>query len=85
MNAGIVHELESNVAKLGSLDAPAGLDPQTAAAIRSAIAEAFIFGFRLIVLACAVLAIASAGVAWWKIPGESAARAPDLRSIAAPD
>ena len=59
--------------------------PRPQQAIRSAIADAFIFGFRLIVLVCAALAIASAGVAWWKIPAESAARAPDLRSIAAPD
>ena len=71
LNAGIVHELESNVAQLGSLDAPAGLDPQIAAAIRSAIAEAFVFSFRLIVMLCAVLAIASAAVAWWKIPAET--------------
>ena len=68
LNAGIVQQLESNVARLGSLDAPPGVDSQTAAEIRSAIAEAFIFGFRLIVLVCAVLAIASAGVAWRKIP-----------------
>ena len=74
LNTGIAHQLESNVARLSSLDAPPGVDSQTAAAIRSAIADAFIFGFRLILLVCAVLAIASAGVAWWKIPAESDAR-----------
>ena len=70
LNVGIVHQLESNVAKLGSLDAPPGVDSQTATAIRSAIADAFIFGFRLILSICAALAIASAGVAWGKIPAE---------------
>ena len=85
LNAGMVHQLESNVAKLGSLDAPPGADPQTAAGIRSAISDAFIFGFRLIVLVCAVLAIASAGVAWQKIPAGSAARAPDPVGVAAAD
>lgn len=70
LNVGIVHQLESNVAKLGSLDAPPSVDSQTATAIRAAIADAFIFGFRLIVLVCAALAIASAGVAWRKIPAE---------------
>lgn len=85
LNIGTVHQLESNVAKLGSLDAPPGVDSQTATAIRSAIADAFIFGFRLIVLACAVLAIASAGIAWWKIPAKSAQRAPDLGGVAAAD
>ena len=85
LNVGIVYQLESNVAKLGSLDVPLGVDSQTAAAIRSAIAGAFIFGFRLIVLVCAVLALASACVAWWKIPAESAARVPDLGGVAAAD
>jgi EmrB/QacA subfamily drug resistance transporter len=85
LNVGIVHQLESNVAKLGSLDAPPGVDSQTAAGIRSAISDAFIFGFRLIVLVCAVLAIASAGVAWRKLPAESAARVPDLGGVAGAD
>jgi predicted MFS family arabinose efflux permease len=85
LNVGIVHQLESNVAKLGSLDAPPGVDSQTAAGIRSAVSDAFIFGFRLIVLVCAVLAIASAGVAWRKLPAESAARVPDLGGVAGAD
>lgn len=75
INADIVHELESNVARLGSLDAPSSVAPQTAAIIRSAVAEAFIFSFRLIMLLCACLAIASAGVAWRRIPSQSAERA----------
>jgi EmrB/QacA subfamily drug resistance transporter len=85
LNADIVHQMESNVAKLGSLDVPPGVDSQTAEAIRSAIADAFIFGFRLIVLVCAALAIASAGVAWRNIPAESASRSPDLGGVAAAD
>jgi EmrB/QacA subfamily drug resistance transporter len=68
LNAGVVSQLESNATKLGDLDAPSGVDSQSAAAIRSAIAKAFVFGFRLIVVVCAVLALASAGVAWRKIP-----------------
>ena len=83
LNAGVVQQLESNVAKLGSLVAPSGIDSQTATTIRSAIAESFIFGFRLIMLLCAGLAIASAAVAWRKIPAESAARVPDLGDVAA--
>jgi len=71
LNADVVRELESNVAKLGSLDAPAGLDSKTAAAIRSSIAEAFVFGFRLIAVMCAVLAVTSALVALRKIPSAS--------------
>ncbi len=85
LDVDIVHQLESNVARLGSLDAPPGVDSQTAAAIRSAIADAFVFGFRLIVLVCAVLAIASAVVAWWKIPAKSAARDQKLGAVEAAD
>jgi MFS family permease len=85
LKVDIVHQLESNVARLGSLDAPPGVDSQTAAAIRSASAGAFVFGFRLIVLVCAVLAIASAVVAWWKIPAKSAARDQKLGAVEAAD
>lgn len=85
LNVGIEHQLESDVAKLGGLDAPPGVDSQTAAAIRSAIADAFILGFRLIVLVGAFLAIASAGIAWWKIHAKSARETPDLGGVAAAD
>ena len=83
--ADIVHELESNTTKLGGLDAPSSADPGSTAAIRSAIAQAFVFGFRLIMLLCAGLAVASAAVAWRKIPSQSADRAPDLGRAAAAD
>ena len=72
LRADVVHELELNVAKLGSLDAPPSVDPQTALAIRAAVAESFVFGFRLIMFVCAGLAVASAAVAWRKIPAEQA-------------
>jgi len=65
------------------LGAASGIDSQTTTTIRSAIAESFIFGFRLIVLLCAGLATASAAVAWREIPAESAARVPDLGDVAA--
>jgi len=85
LNPDMVQELESNTTKLGSLDAPSNADPGDAAAIRSAIAQAFIFGFRLIMLLCAGLAIASAAFAWWKIPSQRAERAPDFGRAAAAD
>ncbi len=68
LRADVVHELESNVARLGDLTAPPGLDSQTSATIRGAVAQAFVFGFRVIMLLCASLALASAAVAWRKIP-----------------
>ena len=75
LNGSLVHELESNAARLGGLDAPSGTDPETAATIRSAVAQAFVFGFRLIMVLCAGFATASAAVAWRKIPSQKAERA----------
>jgi len=83
LNAATVQELESNVAELGHLGPPSGVAPQTASMIRSAIDESFVFGFRLIMVLCAVFAIASAGVGWWKIPSSSTVKASDLGGIAA--
>jgi hypothetical protein len=85
LNPSIVHQLQSDVAKLGGLDAPTEVDALNAAKIRLAIAKAFVFGFRLIVVLCAVLALASAIVAWRKIPARSVARASGFRSAAAAD
>jgi hypothetical protein len=82
LSAAIVQQLESNAVKLGSLEPSSGTDSQIAAAIRSAIAEAFIFGFRLIMLCCAGLATASAAVASFKIPSRSVERAPDFSRVA---
>jgi EmrB/QacA subfamily drug resistance transporter len=79
----MVQQLESNVAKLGNLDAPPSADPQTAATIRCDISQAFVFGFRLIMLLCTCLALASAFVAWRKIPAQIAARVPDLGGVTA--
>ena len=77
LDASVVQQLESNAAKLAGLGVPAGVDSQTASTIRSAITESFIFGFRLIMLLCAGLSIASAATAWRKIPVSSAATVPD--------
>jgi EmrB/QacA subfamily drug resistance transporter len=63
-----IRYLESNVAKFGNLEPPSNLDPQTTGKIRAAITHAFVFGFRVIMLSCAGLAIASAAVAWRMIP-----------------
>jgi len=56
--------IRANLVKLGGLEVPASLDAGTAATVQADIRQAFIFGFRLIMLACSGLAMASAGVAW---------------------
>jgi hypothetical protein len=72
LDSSVVRDLESNVARLGGLDAPTNLGPEITANIRAAITSAFIFGFRFIMLVCAGLAIASAAVAWRMIPARGA-------------
>lgn len=85
LNADIVHQLESNAAKLGNLDSPSNVDSTMAATIRSSIADAFVFGFRMIMILCAFLAAMSAFVAWQRIPAQSAARPAQFGSVATAD
>jgi len=63
-----LRELHANASKLAGLQAPAGLDPGMEARIRESIQKAFVFGFRIVMLICAGLALASAAVAWIMIP-----------------
>jgi EmrB/QacA subfamily drug resistance transporter len=67
-------ELRANEIKLAALQAPSGVGPSTAAAIRSAIVASFVFGFRLMMGICAALAVASSCVAWRLIPGKTELR-----------
>jgi EmrB/QacA subfamily drug resistance transporter len=82
LNAETRHGLESNVDKLGGLDAPVGADRQTIAAIRQAVEQAFVFGFRLIMLLCAGLAVAGATISWRKIPSKGVDKNQEFRHLA---
>jgi EmrB/QacA subfamily drug resistance transporter len=64
-------ELRSNEIKLAALKPPGGVEPATAAKIKSSIVAAFVFSFRLMMAICAALALASAAVAWRMIPGRA--------------
>jgi EmrB/QacA subfamily drug resistance transporter len=63
-----LHDIQAGEIKLAGLQLPAGVNPTTEAAIREAVREAFVFGFRLIMLICAGLSVASAASAWLLIP-----------------
>ena len=63
------NEVRSGVTRLAALKAPSDADPATASAINSAIVASFLAGFRLVLCICAALALASAAVAWFMIPG----------------
>ncbi len=70
LQTSVVHEIESGEIKLAGLQAPANLDPGTRAAVNELIRQAFIFGFRIVMLICAGLSLASAVVAWIMIPND---------------
>ena len=64
-------ELASHIAaqrsRLAAAEAPAGLDPASAQAVKAAINQAFVAGFRWVMGISAVLALASALSAWFWI------------------
>ena len=77
--AGTLHELQAGEIKLGGLQPPATLDESTRTMIRAAIDGAFLFAFRLVMLICAGLSVASAAVALGMMPDDigPAKRHPD--------
>ena len=78
----VVQSMESNTIKLAGLEPPSGLDVDARVALRQAIENAFIYGFRWVVLICAGLSLGSAAVTWWMIPrNSSSASAPEITGI----
>jgi len=73
--ADIVQEIRSKEIDLAGLEPPLGLDANAVAAIRRTISDAFLAGFRLVLLACAGLSVASALVAWRLIGASTDRRA----------
>jgi EmrB/QacA subfamily drug resistance transporter len=66
--ASVTEEIRSSEIKLADLPIPQELSPVTRSAIRKAVAEAFGFGFQVVMLICAALSIASSMAAWLLIP-----------------
>jgi len=67
---GILQEIQADEIKLAGLPVPVGLSPDTTAAIKESIGQAFVFGFRTIMLICASLSLASAAAAGLLIAGQ---------------
>jgi EmrB/QacA subfamily drug resistance transporter len=63
--------IHANETKLAGLDLPSDLDAGTAELVRTSVSRAFIFGFRIVMLICAGLSLASAMVAWLMIPARA--------------
>jgi EmrB/QacA subfamily drug resistance transporter len=63
-----VREIQSKEIELAGMDLPENLTPNARAAAQSAVTEAFLSGFRLILFSCAGLSIAGAAAAQALIP-----------------
>jgi EmrB/QacA subfamily drug resistance transporter len=63
----ILHDLHTNKLKLAGLQLPEELAPATKTAIKESVQESFVFGFRIVMLICTGLSLASAAVAWLMI------------------
>jgi EmrB/QacA subfamily drug resistance transporter len=68
----VLNEIQANKVKLAAIKLPSDLDPGTRDDVKASISEAFLFGFRVITLICAALALGSATVTWLFIPGKAA-------------
>jgi EmrB/QacA subfamily drug resistance transporter len=62
----VLQEIHAGETKLAALPIPADIDPasQAAVIIKQSISKAFICGFRIVMLICAGLSLASSAVAW---------------------
>jgi EmrB/QacA subfamily drug resistance transporter len=65
----VQREIEEQRPRLAAMTPPADVDPMTAASIRRAVGEAFVAGFRRVMLVCAALALLSALSSWLLIGG----------------
>lgn len=74
---GVSQGLKADAIKLAGLQVPAGLNPSAKGDIQESVGESFVFAFRMVMLICAGLSLASSAVAWHMI------REPDHLGLAA--
>jgi EmrB/QacA subfamily drug resistance transporter len=68
--SGVLQQLRAEENRLAGLQLPPGLDTATKTAVNETVADAFVFGFRIVMWICAGLALASAATAWRTIEQE---------------
>jgi hypothetical protein len=68
----VIEAVELQRDKLGAIELPKSIGAGDEASARQAIAQAFVTGFRAIMLICAALALTSAASAWALIGSASA-------------
>jgi EmrB/QacA subfamily drug resistance transporter len=67
----VLHDIQAQKIKLAGVELPVSLDANMKAAIGEAVRQAFVFGFRLVMLICVALCMASAWTSWRLIPRSS--------------
>ncbi len=67
--------LDEQRTKLAGAELPENLDPSLKSAMKQAIDESFVAGFRRVMAVAVVLSLLSALSAWWLIEGKKASRA----------
>lgn len=58
----VLREIQANENKLAGLQVPRNLDASTAQTVRESVQSAFVYGFRVVVLICAGLSVASSAL-----------------------
>src|SRR5215210_2586813 len=76
-------QLEAEKVDLGGAEIPEGVDEETATKIEGAVAESFVAGFRVAMVAAAILAVASAAASELIIEGKGSARRTELETAPA--
>jgi EmrB/QacA subfamily drug resistance transporter len=65
---GVLDVLYKEEVKLAGVQVPTGLDRDMSTAIQRSVGEAFVFGFRIVMLICAGLSLAGAVIAKFMLP-----------------
>jgi hypothetical protein len=68
---GSLQEIHAQENRLAGMQPPFTLDPVTKAAVTEFIRQGFIFGFRIVMIMCAGLSVASAMIALFMVPDNS--------------
>jgi EmrB/QacA subfamily drug resistance transporter len=76
-------QLDSEKMDLGAAEVPNSVNGETAAIVEGAVAESFVAGFRVAMVAAAVLALASAAASALIIEGKGSARRTELETAPA--
>ncbi|HEV8517762.1 MAG TPA: MFS transporter [Burkholderiales bacterium] len=74
--ASMIEAVKAQRSKLAAIEVPTHGNARTRAAVKHAVAESFVAGFRWVMVISALLAVASALSAWIWISGESASGKP---------